>query len=208
MKSQLTLTALALILSTTFAANTALAAGTDTDGDGVPDISEPLLHTDPMNPDTDGDGTYDLKDDAPVLAADPFTGSASTPTPFHIGEVLVENNVDPVAHKDAPDHLEIQVINDGQADLTGFTLYYTLTDADTGDKEAYILHPAVTVPAGGEARVHVDDSGAADHLRANPNSIYLTSQAAKHVTVTLGVDGSAPVMASVEKDAGGAEQAD
>ena len=100
------------------------------------------------------------------------------------------------------------MVNDGAAPLTGFTLYYTLTDADSGAQEAYVAHPSITVPARGEARIHVDDSGAPGHLRANPNSIYATSQAGKHVSVTLGLDGSAPVKATVEKDPGGAEQAD
>lgn len=188
-------------------AGTAQAAQNDADKDGVPDMAEPLLHTDPQNPDTDGDGQNDLADKAPVFAESPIIAGGSAPT-FHIGEVLVENNVDPVAHKDAPDHLEIQVVNDSAAPLNGLTLYYTLTDADTGAQEAYIAHPSVTVPANGEARIHVDASGAPDHLRANPNSIYVTSQAAKTVTVTLQVPGEAAVSQSLNKDAGGAEKAD
>lgn len=205
MKTTLTTTALVLLLATSAAQ---AASGTDTDGDGVPDIAEPLIHTDPQNPDTDGDGANDLADNAPVIAPDPFTNPSATPAPFHIGEVLVENNVDPVAHKDAADHLEIQVVNDGAAPLSGFTLFYTLVDADSGAQEAYIAHPDLMVPAGGEARIHVDDTGVAGHLRANPNSIYVTSQSGKHVTVTLGLDGYAPVVANVEKDPGGAEAAD
>lgn len=205
MKTMLQTTAILLL----FAAGAAHAAtGADSDGDGVPDIAEPLIHTDPQNPDTDGDGANDLADNAPALAADPFASAATTPAPFHIGEILVENNVDPVAHKDAPDHLEIQVVNDGAGPLSGFTLYYTLTDADSGDQEAYIAHPDITVPAQGTARIHVDTSDAPGHLHANPNSIYVTSQAGKHITATLGLDGYAPVMATVEKDPGGAEEAD
>ncbi len=205
MKRALTTTALLILIAT----GAAHAAVTDTDGDGVPDSAEPLLHTDPMNADTDGDGLNDLADPAPFFAENPFAASTATAiAPFHIGELLVENNVDPVAHKDAPDHLEIQVVNDGSTDLTGFALYFTLTDADSGVQEGYILHPDITVPAGGDARIHLDDSGLAGHLRANPNSIYVISQAAKHVSVTMGLDGFAPVTATMEKDAGGAEQAD
>ena len=59
-----TTTSLALILS--LVGTMSLAAGPDTDGDGVPDTAEPLLHTDPGNPDTDGDGQNDLADAAPV----------------------------------------------------------------------------------------------------------------------------------------------
>ncbi|SOC21564.1 hypothetical protein SAMN05877831_1242 [Rhodobacter maris] len=201
----LTPTLAALLLIGTL--SPALAADTDTDGDGIPDISEPLLHTDPMNADTDGDGANDLADSDPVNAPSPIVADGAAAT-YRIGETLVENNIDPVAHKDAPDHLEIQVFNDGPTDLTGYTLFYTFTDNDSGATEATILHPDVTIPAGSEARIHIDEGTAPGHLRANPNSIYVTSMAGKHVTATLQADGMAAVTATVEKGPGGAEQAD
>lgn len=205
MKTILSTTLAALLLSTSLVH--AQTSGTDTDGDGVPDISEPLLHTDPMNPDTDGDGQNDLADKDPVSAADPIVAGGAAAT-YRIGEVLVENNVDSATKKAAPDHLEIQVLNDGAADLTGLTLYYTITDADSGAKESYIYHPQLTVPAGGEARIHVDAGTAPGHLRANPNSLYVTSLAGKHVTVAVQAKGFAAVQGTVEKDPGGAETAD
>lgn len=201
-KTLCTLTVLLML-----AAGGAQAAQTDTDKDGVPDMAEPLLHTDPQNPDTDGDGQNDLADKDPVVAQSPIQ-PAGTAAPFHIGELLVENNVDPATHTDAPDHLEIQLVNDSAKPLRGFTLFYTITDADSGAKEAYILHPDVTVPANGSARIHVDNSGKPGHLRANPNSIYTTAQSAKQVEVSLQLPGSAAVTQGVKKDAGGAEQAD
>lgn len=205
MKTILSTTLAALLLSTSLVH--AQTSGTDTDGDGVPDISEPLLHTDPMNPDTDGDGQNDLADSDPVNAPDPTVAGGATAT-YRLGEILVENNVDPATKTDAPDHLEIQVFNDGAADLTALTMYYTLTDADSGAKEAYVFRPQVTVPAGGEARIHVDEGTAPGHLRANPNSLYVTSLAGKHVTVLVQADGFAAVQGAVEKDPGGAETAD
>lgn len=205
MKTITTMTLAALLLSTSLVH--AQTASADTDGDGVPDISEPLLHTDPMNPDTDGDGQDDLADNDPVNAADP-TVAGGAPAPYRLGEVLVENNYDPAARKDAPDHLEIQVLNDGAADLSGLAVYYTITDADSGAMESYVYHPQVNVPAGGEARIHVDEGAAPGHLRANPNSLYVTSLAGKHVTVSLQADGFAAVQGTVEKDPGGAETAD
>lgn len=205
MKTILSTTLVALLLSTSL--SHAQTSGDDMDGDGVPDISESLLHTDPMNPDTDGDGQNDLADSDPVNAADPTVAGGAAAT-YRLGEILVENNVDPATKKDAPDHLEIQVFNDGAADLSGLTLYYTLTDADSGAKESYVYHPQVTVPAGGEARIHVDDGTTPEHLRANPNSLYVTSMAGKHVTVSLQADGFAAVQGTIEKDPGGAEAAD
>lgn len=198
---------IAISLFMILATGAAHAAGKDSDGDGVPDMAEKLLQTNPLNPDTDGDGQNDLADKAPTFAQSPIQ-PGGTPASFHLGELLVENNVDPVAHKDAPDHLEIQVINDGASPLSGFTLYYALTDVDTGAQEAYIAHPALTVPARGDARIHIDDSGLSGHLSANPNSIYATTQSAKTLSIALQLSGEAAVQQTAKKDAGGAEQAD
>lgn len=201
-----TTTSLALILS--LVGTMTWAAGPDTDADGVPDTAEPLLHTDPANPDTDGDGQNDLADAAPVMAPDP-TVAGGAASPFHIAEALVENNFDPVAKADTADHLELQLVNDAATDVTGITVFYTFTDADTGEVEAYAAAlGALAIPANGELRVHFDDTGLPGHLRTNPNSIYLTSEAAKHVTVSVQAAGYVPVMLEVEKDAGGAEKAD
>ena len=190
-------------------AGAALAqTGTDTDGDGVPDTSEPLLGTDPMNADTDGDGQSDLADTKPVFAENTIaTGVAAAP--FSIAEALVENNYDPAARADATDHLELLVTNPSDTELTGFTIHYRIEDLDSGASEAYLKAlKGFTVPAGGEARIHIDDSGAPGHFRANPNSIYTTSAAAKTFTVTLGAEGYDPVETEIAKDAGGAEEAD
>lgn len=183
-------------------------ATTDTDGDGVPDTSEVLLGTDPMLADTDGDGQNDLADAAPAFMANPVD-MAGAAAPFTIKEALVENNYDYAAKKDATDHLELLVTNAGSAPLAGFSLYYSITDADTGAVEGTFRKlDGFSIPAGGEARVHVDDGAVAGHFRANPNSIYISSQAAKTVTFVLKADGFAPVSIDVAKDKGGAEAAD
>lgn len=199
---------LAVMTAFTLSAAAPAFAAQDTDGDGVPNTAEPLIHTDPMNPDTDGDGMNDLADDNPVFAADPIKADGA-PAPFSIKEALVENNFDQAARKDAPDHLELQLVNAGGTDLTGFSVYYTIKDKDTGDTEAYFAKlDGFSVPAGGDARIHFDDGTIAGHFRVNPNSIYTASQNAKLFTVEVKADGFQPVTVEINKDAGGAEVAD
>lgn len=196
---------LALSLAMPFAAQ---AAATDTDGDGVPDAAEAALGTDPLVADTDGDGANDLKDKDATFAPNPIDMTGA-PAPFTISELLVENNVEPGTSKATSDHLEIAVKNSGTTPLTGFSIYYTFTDKDTGKVDSvYRKLDGFSVPAGGEARIQFDDGTVAGHFRANPNSIYITSQAAKVVDVMLKLDGFAPVSAQVNKDKGGAEKAD
>ncbi len=198
------------VLIATLAIATAgpLLAATDSDGDGIPDTAEPLIHTDPQNPDTDGDGVNDLKDKNPVFAKNPIS-PAGVATPFVISEALVENNYDYVARKDAPDHLELLVANPTGTALADFSIYYTIKNRDTGATEAYFTNLAsFTLPAHGEARIHFDDSGLKGHFRTNPNSIYVTSKAAKLFTVALKSKGFKPLNIKIYKDAGGTETAD
>jgi len=198
----------ALVLALVMTTATPLLAATDTDGDGIPDTAEPLIQTDPQNPDTDGDGVNDLKDKNPVFAKNPIS-SAGAATPFAIKEALVENNYDYVARKDAPDHLELLVANPTSQMLANFSIYYTIKNRDTGKTEAYFANlGAFSVPANSEARIHFDDSGLKGHFRANPNSIYVTNKAAKLFTVELKSKGFKPLSIKINKDAGGTETAD
>lgn len=208
LKKHISTLALASILGLTLAHPGFSQTTADSDGDGVPDTAEVLLGTDPMVADTDGDGQNDLADAEPAFMANPIdmTGAAA---PFAIKEALVENNYDYAAKKDATDHLELLVTNSGSTDLTGLSIYYSMKDADTGKVEGTFRKlDGFTVPAGGEARIHFDDGTVAGHFRANPNSIYITSQAAKTISVVLKADGFAPVTVDIAKDKGGAEAAD
>lgn len=208
LKKHISTLALVSMLGLTLASPGFSQTTTDTDGDGVPDTSEVLLGTDPMVADTDGDGQNDLADTDPAFMANPIdmTGAPAT---FAIKEALVENNYDFAAKKDATDHLELLVTNSGSGPLTGFSIYYSITDADTGKVEGtFCKLDGFSIPAGSEARIHLDDGIEAEHFRANPNSIYISSQAAKTVKFVLKADGFVPVSVDVAKDKGGAEAAD
>jgi hypothetical protein len=198
----------ALAMNTTLALPLYAQTDTDTDGDGVPDASEVLLGTDQLTADTDGDGANDLADADATFMPNPMKMDGPA-APFAIGEAIVENNYDPVKKADATDHLELLISNSGTTDLANFSIYYSIADADTGAVEGTFRSlDGFTVPAGGEARIHFDDGVAPGHFRANPNSIYVTSQAPKTFTVAVQADGFAPVSVEIAKDKGGPEEAD
>ena len=196
---------LALLALTAALASPAFA-DTDSDGDGLPDLSEPLLGTDPAAADTDGDGVNDLADTAPTQAANPLTPTGPA-APFALTEAMVENNYDLATKTVTPDHLEILVTNTGATDLAGFQIYVSIADTTTTESWTRAL-TGFTVPAGGTGRLHFDEGTEAGHFRANPNSIYATTETAKTFTVQLQATGFAPVTAQIAKDAGGAEKAD
>ena len=192
--------AFASLLGLTLASPGLSQTAADSDGDGVPDSAEVLLGTDPMVADTDGDGQNDLMDADPTFLANPID-TTGAPAPFAISEALVENNFDYAANKIASDHLELLVTNTGATPLAGFSIYYAI-------KDSFRKLEGFALPAGGEARIHFDDAAIAGHFRANPNSIYTTSTAAKSFSVMLKADGFAPISLEIAKDKGGAEAAD
>jgi hypothetical protein len=142
------------------------------------------------------------------VTANPITNTATTQS-LTIDSVLVENNED-ASGKAVDDHLEIAVTNTRTTELSGFEVYYTITDPKTSDAESYYTRlPADFAIAGGDSRlIHFDNTGAADHFPVNQYSLYYTDPNALDVTVEVSAADSAPQTATVAKDAGGAEEAD
>ena len=135
--------------------------------------------------------------------------NTSTTQALTIDSVLVENNVD-ASGATADDHLEIAVTNSGSADLSGFEVYYTITDSKTSDTESYYtkLPPSFTVAPGASRVIHFDDTGEADHFPTNQYGLYYTDTNPLDVTVEVSASDSAPQTLTGAKDAGGAEEAD
>ncbi len=205
MKLSVMSAALLMICATT---NSYAATSTDTDKDGIPDISERLIHTDPLNADTDGDGINDLKDSQPVQAA--YTAiKTGTPSPISIKEVLVEDNYDDVQRKSAPDHLEIILTNNSDKSISNVVVNYQIKSLDTNETEGYrVPLTEVVADAHKDTRIHFDDKIGPTHFRANPNSIYKIDQSAKLFTINVDAPGFQTVTVTKKKDKGGAEKAD
>jgi len=139
----------------------------------------------------------------------PIANDATAQT-LVIDSVLVENNVDPATGQDAADHLEIALTNSGTTELSGFEVFYTFTDPTDSLTESYYLALPTdfTIPAGGSRVVHFDDTGAPDHFPENAFSLYHTSLNALDVEVQVSAKGAAVQTATLQKDAGGAENPD
>jgi hypothetical protein len=194
--------------------NTPATAGQkDSDRDGIPDIAERILGTNPYNPDTDGDGIRDLQDKDPVFAENPIKSDA-TQQGFKITEALVENNVDPVTKKAVDDHLEVTLQNIAGKDLSGFKCYYTITDVETKKKEGYIVKLSNFVLKSGETKtIHFDNKRDPlhldpNHFGENPNSMYRTNGDAKIFDLLLSVPGFKVETVQIKKDPGSDEKAD
>ena len=186
----------------------AYAGQVDSDGDGISNVAEQILGTNPKNQDTDGDGINDLKDKTPVFAKNPIVNAAMRKG-FEIVNAIVENNYDPAAKKDANDHLEITLKNISGADLIGFEAYYTIRDVVTKKQEGYYVKlPNLVVKKNKSATIHFDNTKGLNHFGENENSIYHTSKHPKLFELTMSVQEYAPVTIQIKKDAGGVEQAD
>ena len=180
----------------------------DADKDGVPDVAETTLGTDPRNPDTDGDGVSDLQDNDPVFSENLIKNN-STQAGFKITEALVENNLDPITQKAVNDHLEITLQNIAGKDLSDFEVYYTILDPNTGKKEGYYQKLTGFVLKSGEKKtIHFDNGSGIGHYSENPNGIYRTNNDAKVFDIMMSANGYKSENIQINKDPGGAEKAD
>lgn len=205
---------LALILLIAASGMSLRAAPTDTDGDGVPDSAEVLLHTDPLLADTDGDGMNDKLDPKPLDAANLIVQTGKTGGPM-IESAKVEDNFDPKTKKDVSDHLEITLKNPGTTDVKGLHVFLTIKDDASGATERYYRNlTGYLSKARSSSMLHFDQNGTinwsatSEHFRTNINSVLYQTQTTKTIIVQVAASGYAPSTVTIHKDAGGAEKAD
>lgn len=140
------------------------------------------------------------------VTSDPIKNT-STVQALKIDSVLVENNVDPATKAIAPDHLEIALSNTGTAPLTGFEVYYTITDTVTKASENYYtkLPASFAVAPGTPQVINFDSTGQPNHFPVNKFSLYYQSKNPLQVSVEVSAANAAVQKANAPKAAGGPE---
>ncbi len=122
---------------------------------------------------------------------------------------IVENNVDPATGQAAPDHLEITLSNIINKDISNLTVYYSIEDLKTNQKEEYNLNLGNLILKAGETKtIHIDGVNKVDHYPVNKYSLYYLSHDKLQFTIDVNSPGYKGQETIVNKDAGGAEQAD
>jgi hypothetical protein len=135
---------------------------------------------------------------------------ASTgPEGFKIAQAIVENNEDPVTKKAVSDHLEIALANIIDKDISNITVDYLIENTKTNKNESYhaILNDFI-LKSKETQTIHFDNGNGTNHFWVNKYSMYYISQDPLKFTITVSAEGYKTQTVQVNKDAGGAEQAD
>lgn len=150
----------------------------------------------------------DPQDVAPGRYPDRITNTSTQPG-LTITTALVENNVDPVTTKPVNDHLELTVRNGAATAMSGFEIFYTVTDTTTKQQESYDkVLTGFTLAAGETKTINLDNQAGPGHYGINANGLYYKSTNALDFSVKLSAQGFAPQTQAVSKAAGGAEKKD
>lgn len=151
--------------------------------------------------------SQDPQDVVPGLYKNQIQNTASAEG-FIIQAITVENNADSTG-KTVGDHLELTLKNNAGKDLTGFEVYYTITDQSTNKKEGYYKKlTSFTLKNGETQHVNFDNKQGDGHFTANKNSLYYTSSNKLLFDVMVSTPGYKVQTAQAAKAAGGAETKD
>ena len=139
------------------------------------------------------------------VASNPITNTSTAPGLVIVG-AMAENNVDPATKQPIADRLQVQVKNTSTSPLTGFEIYYTMTDAITKKSESYYQRLTdLTLPAGATTTVFFDGEKAPHHYPYNRYSIYRQSKNRVDFEIEVSATGVAPAHGTAVKGAGTGE---
>jgi hypothetical protein len=142
------------------------------------------------------------------VGSDPIVNTASAPT-LQITYAAVENNVDPSTNKTINDRLEVTLKNSGTTQLTGFEIYYTMTDVTTKAVENYYQKlDGLTIPAGQEQTVYFDNQAGPGRYPENTFSIYRSSKNQVDFTIQVSATGAKIATGTATKSVGTGEKVD
>ena len=157
---------------------------------------------------------------APNAAASPGAGGASAVLPVSTNPIvnasttpgltvvsaMAENNVDPATKKPIADRLQVTVKNSSASSLSGFEVFYTMTDATTKKSESYYVPlTGMTVAAGASATVFFDNQAGPNHFGENKFSLYRSSTNRVDFAIEVSAKGAALAHGTAVKGKGTGE---
>ena len=142
------------------------------------------------------------------VASNPITNTATVST-LAISKAAVEDNTDPATGKAIADRLQITLRNTGTTALSGFEIYYTMTDIVTKASESYYQKlDGLNVAAGATTTIYFDNRAVAGHYAENKFSLYRSSTNEVDFTIEVSATGAKPVTATAVKSKGTGEKVD
>lgn len=140
--------------------------------------------------------------------ANPIVNTATTES-LEIAQTAVEDNEDPATNAPISDRLQIRLSNTGQEVLSGFEIYYEMTDAATGQKEGYYQRlDGLEIAPGEEATIYFDNETGPGHYPENEFSLYRSSVNQVDFAIQVSAVGAKIATATAMKGAGTGEEAD
>jgi hypothetical protein len=135
--------------------------------------------------------------------------NTSTTESLEITAAAVEDNEDPATNAPISDRLQLTLANTGQEVLTGFEIYYEMTDATTGSTEGYYQRlDGLEIAPGEDATIFFDNETGPGHYPENEFSLYRSSVNQVDFAIQVSAVGAKIATATAMKEAGTGEEAD
>jgi hypothetical protein len=139
------------------------------------------------------------------VSTNPIVNASTTPG-LSIVSAMAENNVDPATKKPIADRLQVTVKNSSSNSLSGFEVFYTMTDATTKKSESYYVPlTGLTVAAGASATVFFDNQAGPNHFGENKFSLYRNSTNRVDFAIEVSAKGVAVAQGTAVKGKGTGE---